>query len=139
MRWAPRSLAGTPGFECRSLGLTLVGDARSPGWVVYEARLTLDAGRGLLRPTTRTVIEELIPSTSLCVGLSLINTPASDGLDSGSHRSGDPYGVRIVPSPTLDAVAWGEESIKTLDEVRVTSEQLRDSVDYTGCVNARPH
>lgn len=90
--------------------------------MVREARLALDTGRGLLRPTTRTVIEELIPRTSLCVGLSLIDTPAGDGLDGGSHRSGDPYGVRIVPSPTLNAVAGREESIKTLDEVRVTSE-----------------
>lgn len=107
--------------------------------MVCEARLTLDARWGLLRPTTRTMIEELIPRTSLRMGISLVNTPAGDGLDGGSHRSGDPYGVGIVPSPTLNAVARGKESIKALDEVRVTSEQLRDSVNNPGSVNARSH
>ena len=104
-----------------------------------EARLTLGARWGLLRPATRTVVEELIPGTSLRVGLSLVNTPPGDGLDGGSHRSSDPYGVRIVPSPTLDTVAGGKESIKALDEVRVTGEQLRDSVNYPRSVNTRPH
>lgn len=100
-----------------------------------EARLTLGARWGLLRPTTRTVVEELIPRTGLRVGISLVNTPTGDGLDGGSHRSRDPYGVGIVPSPTLNTVAGGKESIKTLDEVRVSGEKLRNSVDYPGSIN----
>lgn len=130
-------LRRTTGFERRSLSLTLIGRPGCPGGVGVVATFAVNGRSRLLRPATLALAEEWISPAGLRVGFSLGRTPASYGLNSSAHGSSDPYGVRVVPSSTFDAIAGGEESIEALDEVRVPGEQLGDAVNNPGRVDPK--
>lgn len=54
---------------------------------------------------------------------------ASDGLNGGSHGCRNSDCVWVVSSTAFDSVTRGEESVETLNQVRMASEELRNSVD----------
>jgi hypothetical protein len=137
LRGVTRPRSKTSGFVWRALALVMERRALSHGRLANKARITFSRLlRLLLYPGARTVAEECVAATPLDVGISLTRCPASNGLDSGAHGRGDPDGIRVVSTATLDAISRRKESVKALDKVRMSGEQLRDPVNNTRRVDA---
>lgn len=64
-------------------------------------------------------------------------SPSSDGLDCGSHGGGDSDSIRVITSSAFNSISRGQESIETLNQIWVPSEQLRNTVDDAGGINPR--
>lgn len=128
-------------ISLRARSRTLVGGAlgnsQEVGAILHrsaECRLgTLNASLWPL-PLCATILEPRLPATRRPMPFCLTSA-TRDLLHRCSHRSRHSDGIWVVTGTAFYPVAWRQESIKSLDQIRMSRKQLGYSVDNAGGVD----
>lgn len=88
-----------------------------------------------LLPLSTTLREDgrITPSRPMAIALV---SATGNRLNRCAHGGCDSDCIRVISSTTFDPITGRQESVKSLDEIRVTSEELRDAVDHSRCVDS---
>ena len=98
---------------------------------------TLNTMLWSLIPLCATLLEHRLASCRRSMAFGLLIATTCDRLNCGAHGRCNSDSVGIISSATFDAIAWRQECVESLDEVRMSCKQFRNAIDDAWCIDTK--